>query len=394
MNNPITETASWKTQFYLTVSSVYDTATGAGWYDAGSLASFSVTTPVSGGTGTRYVFTGWTGSGTGQYTGSNNPGSVTMNNPITETASWKTQYYLTMHVNPSGSGSTIPTSGWQDSESKVTISATAVCGYAFSSWSGSGLGSYTGPSNPATNAVTMSGLITETANIPQLVYAACFVGSPTVAPNPVGQGSRMNFTVTVRNAGTSAMSSVTVQWKGYGPGRSPPGLTLGTAAIHSFASGTVTSVQIAYTLSTSAAVGTWTYGVYIYYGTTLLNQQTGLTFTVGTPVYTGSILSATESPKPVARGHAATFTVTVENTGNIYWPHATIIVKVYGPTHSLAISLTLTISNIMPNVPSGPYTLSWTVPSGAAPGAYTYDVFLYYGTTLLDSKKGNTMSVS
>jgi hypothetical protein len=202
----------------------------------------------------------------------------------------------------------------------------------------------------------------------------------------------MIFNVTVRNIGSSAMSSVTVQWKGYGPGGSPPGITLATAAIHSFAPGTIISVPVVYTLSTSAALGTWAYGVYIYYGTTLLDQQTGLTFTVAAPVYTGSILSATESP--VARGHAANFTVTVENTGNIYWPHATIIVKVYGPAGNLTTSLTLTISNVMPNVRSGPYILSWTVPSGAAPGAYTYDVFFYYGTSWLDSKTGNTMSVS
>jgi hypothetical protein len=316
-----------------------------------------------------------------------------MNNPITETASWKTQYYLTMQVNPSGSGSTIPTSGWEDSRSKVTISATAVCGYAFSSWSGSGSGSfYTGTANPW--SVSMSGPITETANFAHQ-YAACVTGSPTVAPNPVGQGSRMNFTMTVRNAGTSAMSSVTVQLKGYGPGGSPPGLTLATATIRSFASGAVTSVQIPYTLSTSAAVGLWNYGVYIYYGTTLVSPAAAGTFTVETPVYTGSILSPiVESPTPVVRGHAATFTVTVENTGNIYWPHATIIVKVYSPTHSLATSLTLTISNTMPLPNTYTYTLSWTVPSGAAPGAYTYDVSFYYGTTLLDSKTGNTMSVS
>jgi hypothetical protein len=224
-------------------------------------------------------------------------------------------------------------------------------------------------------------------------YAASITGSPTVAPNPVGQGSRIIFTVTVHNVGSSDMSSVTVQWKGYGPGGSPPGLTLATAAIHRFASGTVTSVQISDTISSSAAVGTWTYGVYIYYGTTLLDQRTGLTFTVGTPVYTGSILSVS-GPGSVARGGEATFTVTVENTGNMYWPHATIIVEVHGPQpHSLATSLTLTISNTMP-LQSYPCTLTWMVPSGAAPGAYTYDVFFYYGTSKLDMKTGNTMSVS
>lgn len=35
-----------------------------------------------------YNFTGWTGTGTGSYSGTNNPGSITMNGPITETASF------------------------------------------------------------------------------------------------------------------------------------------------------------------------------------------------------------------------------------------------------------------------------------------------------------------
>jgi hypothetical protein len=91
MNGPKTATANWQTQYFLTVNSTYDTPTGAGWYDAGSAAGFRVTTPVADGTGFQYVFTGWSSIDPGGYTGTNNPGSVTMNNPITETANWKTQ---------------------------------------------------------------------------------------------------------------------------------------------------------------------------------------------------------------------------------------------------------------------------------------------------------------
>jgi len=96
MNAPKTATANWKTQYYLTVGNGgHGTATGEGWYDAGSGASFSISpTTVSGGTGTQYVFTGWVGSGTGSYTGPDASRSVTMNNPITENAQWKTQYLV------------------------------------------------------------------------------------------------------------------------------------------------------------------------------------------------------------------------------------------------------------------------------------------------------------
>ena len=50
----------------------------------GSGTSVSITaTPASG-----YSFTNWTGSGTGSFSGTNNPASITMNAPITENASF------------------------------------------------------------------------------------------------------------------------------------------------------------------------------------------------------------------------------------------------------------------------------------------------------------------
>jgi uncharacterized repeat protein (TIGR02543 family) len=131
-------------------------------------------TPPSGpqGTGTQvqiqafpnpgYVFTGWTGSGPGSYTGMNNPATVTMNGNITQTATFALpNYFLSMSVTPAGSGTVSPTSQFISGGTVVTITATPNPGYVFLHWTGSGNGSYSGTNNPAT--ITMNGSITETA---------------------------------------------------------------------------------------------------------------------------------------------------------------------------------------------------------------------------------------
>ena len=82
-----TYTANFTTQYYLTMSH----GTGgtvsppSGWRNSGSAVSISAM-PRNG-----YSFTDWTGSGTGSYSGTNNPGSITMNGPITETAAFHTE---------------------------------------------------------------------------------------------------------------------------------------------------------------------------------------------------------------------------------------------------------------------------------------------------------------
>ena len=133
-----TVTASFKTQHYLTVISAHGSPTGDGWYDAGASAAFGITTPESGGPGIRYVFTGWTGSGSGSYTGSNTSGTVVMNAPVTETANWASQYYLSTSVNPAAGGSVTPAApgGWYSSGSTVSVNASTAGGYQFAGWSG------------------------------------------------------------------------------------------------------------------------------------------------------------------------------------------------------------------------------------------------------------------
>ena len=159
---PSSITWSWETQYYLNVSSAYDSPNGQGWYDAGSAANFSVTTPVSGGAGTQYVFTAWSSGDPGGYTGSSASQSVTMNNPITETAVWETQYYLTVS---SAYDSPTPASGWFDSGTGITESVTSpVSGgsgiqYVCTGWTGTG-------SVPASgSASSLAFTITQTSNV-------------------------------------------------------------------------------------------------------------------------------------------------------------------------------------------------------------------------------------
>jgi len=79
-----TYTANFRTQYYLTMAhGPNGTVTPAsGFKNSGAVVSIHAT-PTSG-----HSFTGWTGSGTGSYTGANNPTSITMGSPIMETANF------------------------------------------------------------------------------------------------------------------------------------------------------------------------------------------------------------------------------------------------------------------------------------------------------------------
>lgn len=62
-------------------------------YAQGQQVPITATSPTTV-PGERYIFTGWTGSGLGNYSGTNNPATITMNSTITETATWEHQYNI------------------------------------------------------------------------------------------------------------------------------------------------------------------------------------------------------------------------------------------------------------------------------------------------------------
>jgi len=129
-------TWNWKTQYFLTVSSAYDTPGGGGWYDSGSTAYATLTDgTVSGGAGTQYVFTSWGTDASGtNYAQSD---AITMNAARTATANWKTQYQVTFGQTGGGSDflgtvvtvdsvdygvSSLPVSFWYDTGSSHSFS--------------------------------------------------------------------------------------------------------------------------------------------------------------------------------------------------------------------------------------------------------------------------------
>jgi hypothetical protein len=79
-------TAKYERQYQLTIESAYGVRKGEGWYDSGSTATISVTSPE--GTIIRRVFTGWSGD----FTGNAAVASLVMDAPKAIKAGWCTDY--------------------------------------------------------------------------------------------------------------------------------------------------------------------------------------------------------------------------------------------------------------------------------------------------------------
>jgi hypothetical protein len=111
---------------------------------------YSIQSPVNHGAASRYV--------TGKTSG-----TTTINlAPSTVNISFYPEYLLSVGVASSGGGTVTPASGWLDSGSLVTLSATPSPGYTFIGWQGEGNGSYTGAES--STQLRVVGPITETAS--------------------------------------------------------------------------------------------------------------------------------------------------------------------------------------------------------------------------------------
>ncbi|MFH1421274.1 MAG: PKD domain-containing protein, partial [Planctomycetota bacterium] len=124
---PSSLTWQWKTQYYLSIRSGYGFPIGAGWYDAGSTASWSVERIVNEGDDTR-------------HTADTNYGTVPMNSPAAITINWRTQYRLTALAEPADSGSISITpadnDGFYNEAEILELIATASDNYGFEYWGG------------------------------------------------------------------------------------------------------------------------------------------------------------------------------------------------------------------------------------------------------------------
>jgi uncharacterized repeat protein (TIGR02543 family) len=138
----------------------------------GSSHPVSVTSPLSGGQGTQYLFGSWSDGGALSHTITAPASSATL------TANFTTQYTLTTSANPSAGGTVAPSGvNWYNSGQSVPLSATVIGGYGFTGWTGD----LASPN--MTTSITMSGPKNVAANFSQNQYTL------TVILNPSGSGS-------------------------------------------------------------------------------------------------------------------------------------------------------------------------------------------------------------
>ncbi len=123
---------------------------------------FQVDSPVPGPWGTRYIAIP-------------SSGNVTVaGGPQTVNISFALQYHLGTSVFPSGAGNVAPAPGWYAAGARVNLTAWGARGSAFSFWSGTGTGNYSGPDDPA--FVTMEAPVNESAYFtPETNYPLSFV---------------------------------------------------------------------------------------------------------------------------------------------------------------------------------------------------------------------------
>src|SRR4030095_9396693 len=177
------------------------------------------TVSISATPSTGYSFSKWTGSGPGSFSGTTNPVNITMNGPITETATFTPPVQVTVQTTPAGPTFSVDgtsygaskTFSWTTGSSHTIATTSPQDGgtgvrYYFYSWSDGGAISHTVA--PTTNTT----------------YTAKFVAQYYLTMN-AGTGGKVSPASSWRTAGTSVSISATPSagysfsnWTGSGAG--------------------------------------------------------------------------------------------------------------------------------------------------------------------------------
>ena len=263
----------------------------------------------TGSAGTQYIYTGWSDGGAASH-------QITVGaSAATYTASFKTQYQLTIAASPAAGGTVTPAASgtFYDSGTVVNIQATANAGYSFSSWSGS----VAVAANPSTT-VTMSAPQTVTANFSSLTGVTIQTNPPGLqfsvdggaaqtAPQSINlsQGPH-TIAVALTQAGTAGTQYVYTGWSD--SGAASHSITVGASAATYIAS---FKTQYQLTISASPAAGgtvTPAASGTFYDSGTVVNIQatanTGYSFTG----WTGSVASASSASTTVTMSAPQTVT--------------------------------------------------------------------------------------
>jgi uncharacterized repeat protein (TIGR02543 family) len=208
------------------------------------------------GSASQYVFTAWSDAGAASH-------SITVGPAVaTYTASFQTQYQLTISASPVAGATVTPASGnFYNSGSSVAIAATANPGYTFSGWTGT-----VANAASASTSVTMGGPQTVVANFSALTGITILTnpaglqftvdgGVAETAPQTLNlsQGTHTIAVVTTQPGGApywSASQYIFTAWSDAGP--ASHSITVGPAAA-TYTANFKTQYQL--TISASPAAG-------------------------------------------------------------------------------------------------------------------------------------------
>jgi hypothetical protein len=129
-----TITAAFKSQYLLTMTpstgGAYNPA--GGWYDSGATVALTATPGIG------QSFSGWLGTGSGSFSGTNNPASVTLGGPVVETATFTGPADNRLTVLVTGNGTVSPDYNGKALEvgKSYTVTAKPGADSIFSNWTG------------------------------------------------------------------------------------------------------------------------------------------------------------------------------------------------------------------------------------------------------------------
>jgi hypothetical protein len=156
-------------------------------------SSHTISTPglQDGTTGTRYQWIDWSDGGGITHV-------VTPANDMTFTADFAAQHALTLVPEVGGAVTATPAQQWYNEGDTVQINAIPDTGFQFTSWSGAGSGSYSGPSNPVT--IIMNSPVHDTAGFALVYYTITASAGPNGSISPSGSslveyGGNKTFTM-------------------------------------------------------------------------------------------------------------------------------------------------------------------------------------------------------
>ena len=179
-------------------------------YYTGDVVNAYVASPVAVPSGTRYVCTGWTGTGSVPANGTTTSIQFTMNQNSTITWNWKTQYLLTYSANPAAGGTVTvnptATGNWYDENTHVQLTANANTNYVFLHWELDG--EIVG--NTKNGSPTLD-IVMDKAHTVIAVFA---LNQPVLSVNPVN--TQFYFNVNVDP--TTKETDIVIKNTGSGPG--------------------------------------------------------------------------------------------------------------------------------------------------------------------------------